>query len=619
MNIRQIILMVLGFAWYSFCFSQEVQIDLELNTALKKNSLFEFNKGKTTFQTSSDTLNLPFIDDFSNNKIYPDTSMWADSFAFINNAYPFEPPTIGVATLDGVDKYGIPYDFSNPNSYGDADVLTSLPINLQYPASDSVYLSFYYQPEGLGNDPETDDSLVLEFTADTTWKTMWSDTGSAMKSFSLVMISITDSLYLKKGFRFRFRNKATLSGNLDHWHIDYVYLDRLRTIVNTELSDVAFIYNSTSLLKNYTEMPYSHFLVNPSAALVSRPKIWIKNHFSINQNTTYRYNIYYDDSVKYKYISPNYDFNSFGKVDIWEELSVVSETFKVPLDSLPTNNDSLTLRMQNIITTFTGTDFIRTNDTINHNQYFHNYFAFDDGTAEGGYGLNTRGGKIAYRFVLSHPDTLRGVMMYFNQMLKDVSKKNFYLTIWDKIYPENILFEQEATKPVYEYELNKFHYYRFEKGIYVQDTLYVGWKQTTTDLLNIGLDKNTNYNQNMFYNVLGYWVNSQIDGSWMIRPLLGDTLPIYTGYADVQDFKNEFMIYPNPADNVLNIHIKNNLVNESNYKLCIFNVLGEVYKRYHYLPQFINTRELTEGIYLIQITDDVSKNVFTKKIVIMHY
>ena len=39
-------------------------------------------------------------------------------------------------------------------------------------------------------------------------------------------------------------------------------------------------------------------------------------------------------------------------------------------------------------------------------------------------------------------------------------------------------------------------------------TFYVGWIQTTDDLLNIGLDLNKNSNQYMFYNFNGTWLNS---------------------------------------------------------------------------------------------------------------
>ena len=62
--------------------------------------------------SDSIVLSLPFLDDFSHGGPYPDTNFWIDNAAYINNTYPICPPTLGVATLDGVNNEGQPY---NPN------------------------------------------------------------------------------------------------------------------------------------------------------------------------------------------------------------------------------------------------------------------------------------------------------------------------------------------------------------------------------------------------------------------------------------------------------------------------------------------------------------------------
>jgi hypothetical protein len=38
---------------------------------------------------------------------------WFDNYAFWNTTYPILPPTIGVATLDGLNEYGLPYNNTN--------------------------------------------------------------------------------------------------------------------------------------------------------------------------------------------------------------------------------------------------------------------------------------------------------------------------------------------------------------------------------------------------------------------------------------------------------------------------------------------------------------------------
>ena len=51
------------------------------------------------------------------------------------------------------------------------------------------------------------------------------------------------------------------------------------------------------------------------------------------------------------------------------------------------------------------------NDTLIYYQVFKNYFAFDDGSSEGGYGINglgSRNAMVAYRFTSYHSGYLEG-------------------------------------------------------------------------------------------------------------------------------------------------------------------------------------------------------------------
>ena len=113
-------------------------------------------------QQNKATLTLPFLDDFSQHTHYPNQNIWKDFYTYVNASFPIDPPTYGVATFDGLDSTGYPYNFTNPTAYGIADYLTSESIDLTSPI-DSVFLSFYYQPQGNGNKPEAKDSLRLEF------------------------------------------------------------------------------------------------------------------------------------------------------------------------------------------------------------------------------------------------------------------------------------------------------------------------------------------------------------------------------------------------------------------------------------------------------------------------
>src|ERR1700727_1979288 len=62
-------------------------------------------------------LKLPFLDDFSKPSTFPDTAIWINGGVFTNYTYPTSPHTLGVATFDGVNSYGLPYDPS-ASAYG---------------------------------------------------------------------------------------------------------------------------------------------------------------------------------------------------------------------------------------------------------------------------------------------------------------------------------------------------------------------------------------------------------------------------------------------------------------------------------------------------------------------
>ncbi len=117
-------------------------------------------------------ITLPFFDDFSTETGYPDTARWMDDEAYINHDFPKLPANLGAATLDAINAKG--YIYSNASHFPFiADHLTSRPIRLDsvfspvpeaISVSDSVYFSFYYQPQGRSADPpEESDSLILEF------------------------------------------------------------------------------------------------------------------------------------------------------------------------------------------------------------------------------------------------------------------------------------------------------------------------------------------------------------------------------------------------------------------------------------------------------------------------
>ena len=176
---------------------------------------------------NNSALLIPFFDDFSYPNNILDNNLWLGNSALVNRNYPINPPTIGVVTLDGLDSTGYAYDISLANNHGFADVLLSQIIDLSN--LDSVFLMFYYQPQGYGDNPQSEDSLFLEYLSVDSlgykvWIRVWELPGEALSEFKKTVIMMTDPKYLHDSFQFRFRNYATLSGNFDHWHLDYIIL-----------------------------------------------------------------------------------------------------------------------------------------------------------------------------------------------------------------------------------------------------------------------------------------------------------------------------------------------------------------------------------------------------------
>jgi hypothetical protein len=111
---------------------------------------------KTTKLFKQNSMELPFFDDFSYidkfgidsniTKQNPFDTLWENSTIFLNATMGVNPPSVGVATFDGLDKNGVPYNLGGVNVSSPADTLLSRPINLSsHGFNDStVYLSFFY-------------------------------------------------------------------------------------------------------------------------------------------------------------------------------------------------------------------------------------------------------------------------------------------------------------------------------------------------------------------------------------------------------------------------------------------------------------------------------------------
>lgn len=148
--------------------AQERLSGLQINPVL-----FQQNDNAATksLNKAAVSLTLPFIEHFNSNHYNPDLNKWIDQHVFVNKDFAIDPPSSGAATFDVLDQNGRVYRHAVSVPFI-ADYLTSRTIRLDsvfepqpraIGPADSVYFSFYYQPQGRGDVPEPTDSLVLEF------------------------------------------------------------------------------------------------------------------------------------------------------------------------------------------------------------------------------------------------------------------------------------------------------------------------------------------------------------------------------------------------------------------------------------------------------------------------
>jgi hypothetical protein len=263
------------------------------------------------------------------------------------------------------------------------------------------------------------------------------------------------------------------------------------------------------------------------------------------------------------------------------------------------NNDSALFRIKNWLIT---DDFDpKQNDTTVYYQRFGNYFAFDDGTSEAGYGINglgSRNAMVACRFKSFIQDTLRAINICFNDSYLNANQRLFDLMVWDDNngLPGNLLYTKEEVTVKPGDEINGFHTYTLSTGIMINGIFYVGWKQRSETFLNAGIDVNTPHGGKQFYWINGNWNQSQISGTLMIRPVVG--APLSTGIRDlIYQTRSKLHFWPNPASEFITID-KSEFPVEGLTYISIIDLYGrELIKEA--LTDKIDISGLHEGIYII--------------------
>lgn len=602
-------------ALYIICFnsfSQEVLSPMEINPVIK--NYLSRNGMQNAYRSNavSVPLPLPFLDDFSSTEVYPSSFRWIDNNIFINSTFGRVMPTVGVATFDGLDALGGAYIPGSTIS-GSCDTLTSQPLQMftkasggNYTIADSMFVSFFYQKQGFGDEPEANDSLILEFyrPSSGTWTRNWFSLGNVPNGsgqdtvFNKVDILITDTTYLQDGFQLRFRSYGNRSGSLDHWHVDYLRVFALSEFLAT-IVDQAFLDDKKSNLETFTSIPWKHYKNIGSA---NQPNL-IKDNESVYYNIYHQQigvNGHFGQSVLAPNLNPVYSYSSptFPTTSNLRQ----THTFSIPYfypDAQQLNDDSSYFDLIDYFADNLTPDPIKSNDTIRYRQYFYNYYSYDDGSCENAYDLNNApNGKVAVQYNMLESDTLRGVQIFFAQQNADVSNKLITLKVWSSLGPEVVLYQLPSQHPTYIDSINGFATYVFPGPFAVKD-FYIGFQQVSADLLHLGFDRNTPNNSKMFYNISGTWSNvGAAQGSFMIRPLVGSDPLVSINENSTSPSVN---CYPNPSSGSIYISPGNNNIYQH---IVVSDLSGRTVFESDFQPGWFDLSSLTTGLYTVQLSGD---------------
>lgn len=541
---------------------------------------------------SLSAMNLPFWDDFSNSKKdYPSDSLWQFGHSiWVNDGMAINPPTLKVATFDGLDSLRLPYNVNTPLSKGIADKLVSRPIRMDLvnpSQKSSVFISFYYQFQGNGESPDQGDDLSLWFKNDSSiWKQVWSaqyDTTKDNTKFVPVKIFVNDTCAhcFHKDFQFKFQNYARLSGPFDTWNLDYVYVSNGITLNDTtKIPDRGIVSPMTSVLKQYRSMPAKHLLSNPGAVL-NRVSIVASNQredqlnqvvngtFKAGQpvtaighlKTTSRLNNVVSSDTSY-YGTTAAQLLAFRKNTIYTFDSIPRLSKLDPAVDSIALHFKMFLRTKDNINKATGGDFdpviykgidFRVNDTIQTDLVFVNYYAYDDGIAEYAATLTQPGNYFAYQFDMLYDkaDTLVAVDIYFPHV-GDETNQVVQLIVYDTLDSSNKrdpLTQQALT--VSRTDNNQFTRVKLAEPVVVSQRFFVGYKQNTNATIGIGFDKNSGSSGKIFTNLGTGWQQSDLEGSLMIRPVFGNPEKAKGPITTVEEKK--LFTYPNPNRGVFHL------------------------------------------------------------------
>lgn len=582
------------------------------------------------------SVSLPFFDDFAYPTPTPTKYAWQQpTDAVVTRARAHKSPTRGVLTLDAALANSLLYPNATTASFS-ADELTSLPINIEA-GSDSLYLSFQFQPGGDAEPPARGDSLLVDFYDPTKkeWVNVWGviylaqrgrveqyfrntprwpnllvqNHPTPQRHFFKAHIPLRDKRFVQTGFQFRFRNLASIvhdntapgrTANSSQWHVDMVYLNSGRTYTDTLVYDVACTHPLRNTFSTYSAVPQDAFgeylnlrnlegaeTLGVCYANLGTQKNNIRRTFEIRDLTKKLEPQYYAGgnvnilprAVDSFYRAVTYPWQSLLGSDIHVRLSAVLQTDKSK-KNLP----------------------FRWNDTVHYELHCTNEYAYDQGEPTSGYGFVGVGSERAavavyYRALV--PTAIRAVRMWFRPIADLKSRKKFRLCVWrdNQGTPGQKLYEQIVTPPSTPEHVGKFYEIPLTTPLLFQGSYFIGWEQISADMLNVGYDAHTPYQPATYIRTGAQWEKSKLQGALMLRLVCGGTgIDPEQSNGVCGAAIPESKLYPNPAAEWVTLQTSEPVEN-----IAIYSMQGHLVRDRLLSNESIDVSQLPAGLYFVRI------------------
>jgi len=525
------------------------------------------------------TLTLPFWDDFSTVETRPTPLLWKHGENVqVSATIGVNVPTFNVAVLNGVDSLGIPYDIDD-TAISPVDSLVSQKIDLNQVAinnRNTVFMSFFWQANGLGEIPDAEDSLALCFLdAELNWVSQdineddlfsnaliggpdvlkFDPNDPTKQVFTQVILPIPERFF-HENFRFKFQSYGSKQGTFDSWLIDYVYINFDRNRNDVFYEDRAISMGVSAAFGGYSTIPFEHFFDNQATLSntvnfevnnlddeLQPMNFWVEIFDKKTDNSILQVN---NESVISPIVNANerrtVTSNSIAGGDLLSDFDTTSLRFKTYIDS----DDAPLIPNASSFYSFLS------NDTIYNDLNLERHYAYDDGSAEFSAGINVDGGKIVVKYGILTRDTLTHIDINFPILFPDSERERIRILVLRDLTEnqESMLISQEYSIPP-RTSSDQFTRIPLREQYILEDTIYIGFEQTTNNFVAVGLDKNNDNGSKILFNLGEIWErNESVSGSLMIRPVFG--MP-FAPTANENEVNDELTIYPNPATNILNI------------------------------------------------------------------